>query len=154
MTDTPGTLLVRDHGFGSDDWTVPFRAASGGGVATATALDLEPGDDVETLAPHLSQLEMIRIIFPEFTDGRGFTRARQLRTMGYAGRLRAAGHVIADQYAMARRAGFDEVEIPAAMAVRQPEEQWLARANWRAHDYQIRLRGRVSFRDPHHPPGK
>ena len=74
-------------------------------------------------------------------DGRGFTLARRLRLMGYRGRLRAKGHVIADQYAMMRRAGFDEVEIPHAMARRQPEDQWLRRAQWQAHDYQARLRG-------------
>ena len=79
--------------------------------------------------------------FPGFADGRGFTIARQLRLMGYAGRLRAPGHVIADQYAMARRAGFDEVEIDDDLAARQPEDQWLFRADWRAHDYQARLRG-------------
>ena len=61
--------------------------------------------------------------------------------MGYNGRLRAKGHVIADQYAMARRAGFDEVEIDDDLAARQPEDQWLARADWQAHDYQSRLRG-------------
>ena len=58
-----------------------------------------------------------------------------------AGRLRARGHVLADQYAMARRAGFDEVEIDAALAARQPEAQWLARAGWQAFDHQARLRG-------------
>ena len=42
---------------------------------------------------------------------------------------------------MARRAGFDEVEISDDLATRQPEDQWLARANWQAHDYQARLRG-------------
>jgi uncharacterized protein (DUF934 family) len=60
--------------------------------------------------------------------------------MGFEGRLRARGHVIADQYAMARRSGFDEVEIDDALATRQPEAQWLARANWKAHDYQSRLK--------------
>jgi hypothetical protein len=40
---------------------------------------------------------------------------------------------------MARRAGFDEVEIDDALAARQPEDQWLARADWQAHDYQARL---------------
>ena len=60
--------------------------------------------------------------------------------MGYAGRLRASGHVLADQYAMARRCGFDEVEIDDDMAARQPEAQWRARADWQAHDYQSRLR--------------
>jgi uncharacterized protein (DUF934 family) len=49
--------------------------------------------------------------------------------------------VIADQYAMARRSGFDEVEVTAELAKRQPEEQWLFRANlWKEHDYQARLR--------------
>ena len=56
-------------------------------------------------------------------------------------RLRAAGHVIADQYAMARRAGFDEVEISPDLARRQPQEAWVFRADWRAYDYQNRLRG-------------
>ena len=42
---------------------------------------------------------------------------------------------------MARRAGFDEVEIDAALAARQPEDQWVFRADWQAHDYQSRLRG-------------
>ena len=78
---------------------------------------------------------------PSSADGRGFTIARRLRLMGYEGRLRAKGYVIADQYAMARRSGFDEVEIPDELAARQPEGQWLARANWQAHDYQNRLRG-------------
>jgi uncharacterized protein (DUF934 family) len=88
-----------------------------------------------------SILEMVRIDFPSSADGRGFTIARNLRLRGYTGRLRAHGHVLADQYAMARRAGFDEVEIPDDLAARQPQDQWLARANWRDHDYQSRLRG-------------
>ena len=43
--------------------------------------------------------------------------------------------------AMARRAGFDEVEISPHLARRQPQEAWVFRADWRAHDYQNRLRG-------------
>ena len=102
---------------------------SGHGVATAT------------LAGKLSGLHLIRVDFPSFADGRGFTIARQLRLMGYDGVLRARGHVIADQYAMARRSGFDEVEISDDLATRQPEDQWRFRAQWQAHDYQARLRG-------------
>jgi hypothetical protein len=49
--------------------------------------------------------------------------------------------VLADQYAMARRSGFDEVEIDAALAARQPAEQWQFRADWQSNDYQARLRG-------------
>ena len=41
---------------------------------------------------------------------------------------------------MARRSGFDEVEITADLAARQTEDQWQFRADWRAHDYQSRLR--------------
>ena len=69
------------------------------------------------------------------------TLARRLRQMGYQGRLRARGHVIADQYAMARRSGFDEVEIDADLAARQPADQWKFRANWADHDYLARVRG-------------
>ena len=54
--------------------------------------------------------------------------------------LEGVGHVIADQYAMARRSGFDEVEISDDLAARQPEDQWLARADWRAHDYRAQLK--------------
>ena len=37
-----------------------------------------------------------------------------------------------------------EVEINEDLAARQPEDQWLARADWQAHDYQSRLRGAAS----------
>ena len=109
--------------------------------APARAADLASDADPEALKCHLGALDLVRIDFSSFADGRGFTLARRLRLMGYRGRLRAKGHVIADQYAMMRRAGFDEVEIPHAMARRQPEDQWLRRAQWQAHDYQARLRG-------------
>ncbi|MDX5414331.1 MAG: DUF934 domain-containing protein [Rhodobacterales bacterium] len=132
------TIIVRDTGFAAEDWTVPF-APLAEATAGAAAIDLPADANPDTLA--LEGVQMIRIPFASFADGRGFTLARRLRLRGYQGRLRAAGHVIADQYAMARRAGFDEVEISAALASRQPEDQWLFRADWRAHDYQARLRG-------------
>ena len=106
------------------------------------ARDLASDTDPEAVGDGLADLRMIRIDFPSFADGRGFTLARLLRLRGYSGRLRARGHVLADQYAMARRAGFDEIEISEALAARQPEEHWRFRADWRAHDYQARLRGR------------
>jgi hypothetical protein len=52
----------------------------------------------------------------------------------------AYDHVISDQYSMARRSGFDDVEVSKALATRQPEAEWLFRSNWSAHDYQTRLR--------------
>jgi len=129
--------IMRDDGFAQDDWTGEISQE----VGTATAIDLDPGADLATIAPHLDRLAMIRVRFGGYADGRGFTVARRLRVMGYTGRLRAAGPIVADQYAMARRAGFDEVELTPEIAARQPEEQWRARANWRSGDYQARLRG-------------
>ncbi|MDP3263003.1 MAG: DUF934 domain-containing protein [Tabrizicola sp.] len=104
------------------------------------ALDLAHTDDPELVAPYLAALSLIRVSFPAFNDGRAFTVARRLRMLGYRGELRATGPVIADQYAMARRVGFDAVEIPDELAARQPEDQWKFRADWRQHDYQSRLR--------------
>ena len=131
------TQLINDSGFVADDWTHGFCAQ--GAANDCRALDLP--SDADPNCVDLSQgLEMIRIAFPSAADGRGFTIARALRLRGFKGRLRAHGHLIADQYAMARRAGFDEVEVTDAIAARQPQEQWLFRANWQAHDYQSRLR--------------
>lgn len=132
-------VIVTDTGFGADDWTAGFGTADA--AAEGGAIDLAPDADPLALTGDLGRIAMIRVDFPSFSDGRGFTIARRLRLMGFTGRLRAKGHVIADQYAMARRAGFDEVEISADLAARQPEDQWRARADWTAHDYQARLRG-------------
>lgn len=141
-------IIVTDSGFADDDWSGDILPAedfpslrTGPVSGQAVGLDLASDSDPAALADLLDKAPLIRVDFPSFADGRGFTIAAQVRRMGYTGRLRAKGHVIADQYAMARRAGFDEVEIDAALAARQPEAQWIARANWRAHDYQARLRG-------------
>jgi uncharacterized protein (DUF934 family) len=126
-----------------NDWTTGFVAITelAANDCSAVAIDLASDAEPASLAGLLGQIDLIRIDFPSFADGRGFTIAAQLRRMGFVGRLRARGHVIADQYAMARRSGFDEVEISDDLATRQPEPQWLARADWQAHDYQARLRG-------------
>ena len=137
------SILVTDTGFAPDDWTQGFLSPdrlAANRDAAAVAVDLASDTDPAALAAHIDRIDLIRVDFPGFADGRGFTIARRLRLMGYQGRLRAKGHVIADQYAMARRSGFDEVEISADLARRQPESQWLRRADWRAHDYQSRLR--------------
>lgn len=137
------SVIVTDTGFAADDWNNGFVAM--GDIAAndcgAVAVDMASDADPDDLASCLDRIAMIRVDFPSFADGRGFTIAAQLRRLGFTGRLRARGHVIADQYAMARRSGFDEVEISHDRAARQPQAQWLARADWRSHDYQARLRG-------------
>lgn len=82
--------------------------------------------DPATLVARFETLALIAVVFPAFTDGRGFSLARALRRLGYAGRLRAVGPLIADQFGHALACGFDEVEIPDALAARQPVGQWLA----------------------------
>ncbi|WP_422050908.1 DUF934 domain-containing protein [Shimia sp.] len=134
------TVIVTDNGFGADDWTLGFVPLDEAANDVA-ALDVPSDTDPAAVIAQLSGVKMIRVDFPSFADGRGFTIARQLRLAGYNGRLRAKGHVISDQYAMARRCGFDEVEISDELSTRQPEEEWKFRANWQANDYQARMRG-------------
>ena len=119
-------VLVRDDGFHP--------------VEGEPQVSLPPDTDPGVLGQYLNA-GLIAVEFPAMTDGRGFSLARILRELGYGGRIRATGALIADQYAMARRVGIDEVQIPAALARRQPADQWLARADWREWDHRSRLAG-------------
>ncbi len=137
------SILVTDAGFRADDWTGPFLplgALDSLADPSAAAADLAPADDPARLAPWLGRLGMVRVRFPHFADGRGFTLGVRLRRMGYGGRLRAHGHVLADQFRLVRRAGFDEVEISAELARRQPEEHWRVPLEGLLASYQTRLR--------------
>ena len=119
-------VIVTDNGFSTDTWSAE------------TTLSISSETDPESLTPP-NDIQRVVITFPNFADGRGFTLARLLRLRGYSGALRAKGPIISDQYAMARRSGFDEIAISQAQAVRQPEHDWLFRSNWTAHSYQSRL---------------
>jgi uncharacterized protein (DUF934 family) len=131
------SVVVTDAGFGPATQTDIVALAE---LTDQTAVDLSNTDDPAMLNGHLDRLTLIRVAFPAFNDGRAFTIARRLREMGYTGQLLALGPVIADQYAMLRRVGFDGAEIPDEIAQRQPAEQWQFRADWQAHHYQARLR--------------
>lgn len=137
-------ILIRDDGFATDDLgafvTLDVLLA---GVESPLALNITNDTDPMQLVPLFPWISAIRIPFPSFADGRGFSLARRLRMLGYSGRLRASGHVISDQYFHARRSGFDEVEIDDLLARRQPEAQWLARSDWSRPTYQDRLRAAV-----------
>ena len=131
--------IVTDTGFAPDDLNAVFTASDALPANGPLAVDVASDADLTALLTRLDDVTTIRVAFPSFADGRGFSIARELRRAGYTGRLRAEGHVIADQYAMARRVGFDEVEISDDLAARQPEDQWLARSDWTDNDYQDRL---------------
>ena len=133
------TVIINDEGFSTPEQEITYERADTLSKET-TALDISADQDLNALSDYLETLTLIRIEFASFADGRGFSLARILRLMGFSGHLRAYGHVISDQYAMARRSGFDDVEVSKALATRQPEAEWLFRSNWSAHDYQTRLR--------------
>lgn len=80
---------------------------------------IEPGQDLRTVAPDLSRFALIAIAFPKFTDGRGYSLARQLRGVyGFTGELRACGEVLFDQLQLLGRCGFDSFDIQDAATLR------------------------------------
>jgi ferredoxin--NADP+ reductase len=108
------------------------------------AVDLPNDADADSISQQFERIDMIRIPFPSAADGRGFSLARQLRQLGFQGRLRAHGHVISDQFRYALECGFDEVEISKELSDRQPESQW---QDQRATGYRAKLSGRAIRRE-------
>jgi uncharacterized protein (DUF934 family) len=102
---------------------------------------------LKDLAPFLARLSLVAVVFPAFTDGRGFSIARQLRLRGFQGRLRACGPVIADQYRHARGVGFDEIDLPDAVAARQPPDHWTRMLAMVSSGYQLGYGERASILD-------
>ncbi|AVR88349.1 MULTISPECIES: DUF934 domain-containing protein [Thauera] len=125
--------LIRDGRIVDDDWVVldgddgqaPDLAPSGARQIVPIALyrahadalrhlghrigiALGPEDDPEVVLPYMAHVSLIAIRFPNFTDGRGYSTARLLRSrFGYAGELRAIGDVLRDQLYFLHRCGFD-----------------------------------------------
>lgn len=74
---------------------------------------LPPETQPEEIAPWLDRLALVAVLLPKFRDGRAFTQARALREHhGYAGEIRATGHVIPDQYTALLRCGVSTVAVP------------------------------------------
>ena len=132
------TQIVSDFGFSPLDNVINYEVYDKASE-TSKAIDLPSDADLNLFVYDLNQLKIIRIDFPSFADGRGFTLAKLVRIRGFKGHLRAKGHIISDQYAMARRSGFDDVEISQDLAERQPEAEWLFRSNWKEYNFQKRV---------------
>ena len=136
------SVIVTDAGFRPDDWTggfVPADRLARHPWAMGLGVDADGDTDARRLARRFPSIALIRVRLRHFADAAGFALGQRLRGLGYGGRLRAQGHVLADQYTLARRAGFDEVEITAEMALRQPAEHWRFRGNWHHHRFGSRL---------------
>jgi phosphoadenosine phosphosulfate reductase len=82
-------------------------------------LRLDPGEKVDAIANDLGHLSVVAIRFPKFTDGRGYSMARQIRTLGgFTGELRATGDILFDQLQFLSRCGFDAFELSDAATIR------------------------------------
>jgi uncharacterized protein (DUF934 family) len=80
--------------------------------AGRVGVQLGAGDDPAAIAADLDRLALVAIEFPNFSDGRGFSAARLLRSRyGYRGELRAVGDVARDQLAYLERCGFDAFDL-------------------------------------------
>lgn len=145
-------IIVTDAGFSEDGLATAFSEGRYGELTLEQLADGLPSQlpdivgitfpvdgDMELITSHLQSIHVIKVPFASFADGRGFSIATELRRAGYTGTLRATGHVITDQYAHARRCGFDEVAISDEQAKRQPEDQWLAEVPKINRTYQNRL---------------
>ena len=71
---------------------------------------------------------VIALVVASFSDGRVFTLARQLRQIGFKGRLEVIGDLLPDQLPMLLEAGVDVLEISAQHARRCDETQWTCKA--------------------------
>lgn len=79
---------------------------------TGLSVEIAPADDVRRLAPHLSALSGIGIVFPTFRDGRGYSHARTLRDpLCWRGPMRALGDIRRDQLNFLIRVGFDQFAL-------------------------------------------
>lgn len=69
---------------------------------------LQPDQPPRSISQYLGSVSVIAINFPVFTDGRGYSYARELRDQwGFEGEIRAVGDVLVDQLYALRRCGFD-----------------------------------------------
>lgn len=84
-----------------------LAVAEGGQLAVI----LQPDQPPSIIADRLDELSLVAINFPAFTDGRGFSTARELRELGFSGEIRAMGFFIRDQLFYMQRCGFNAFQF-------------------------------------------
>ncbi|MGJ8563760.1 MAG: phosphoadenylyl-sulfate reductase [Alphaproteobacteria bacterium] len=94
---------------------------------TLSTVRLPSDVDLEPLSLRLPRIQTILVNFTAFTDGRGFSIARELRKKyGYTGQLIAEGPLLPDQYVYALQCGFDAVKVDEGTYGRQSESHWFS----------------------------
>lgn len=108
----------KNGAFLDDPWathevlTIPEWQARRADPPSPLALRLDPGFAVEQIADVLKDVTMIEVVFPKFTDGRGYSMGWLLRSrLGYVGEMRAVGDILFDEIQFMVRCGFDAFEI-------------------------------------------
>ena len=117
---------------GGDSGTAGRRGEGCGGAQQGGGRRADqPISDVTALALLDAWLAeaAIRLVVASFSDGRVFTLARQLRQIGFKGRLEVVGDLLPDQLPMLLEAGVDVLEISAQHARRCDEAQWTLKAS-------------------------
>jgi uncharacterized protein (DUF934 family) len=75
---------------------------------------LRSSESPEEIA-ELAKAPLVAVDFPAFTDGRGYTSARMLRSrFGYKGEIRAIGDVMRDEMFLMSRVGIDSFAVKAS----------------------------------------
>ena len=90
-------------------WNTEHAAllAAGTPVAVVLRSDESPDDVAER-----DRLALIAVDFPAFTDGRGYSTARMLRSrLHYKGEIRAIGDVMRDEMFLMSRCGIDSFAV-------------------------------------------
>lgn len=74
---------------------------------------LDSDEGPENIAHILSELDLVAVSLPKFTDGRAYSTARLLRTRyKFTGEIRAIGAVLIDQAGFLVRCGVDALDMP------------------------------------------
>jgi len=120
----PWTFVADEAPVPSDHAVLPLARLLGlapSDLPQRLGVRLAPSDAMDALVPLLPRLALIEVSFPKFRDGRGFTQARELRERhGFAGEIRAVGHVLPDQFLSLLRCGVSSV----ALAPGQDQSVW------------------------------
>ena len=144
--------LLRNDAFVADDWAAyadDVVLVEGGKVIVTSArlirdwdslakftgllgVSLANSERVEVLIPYISQLSLVVLNFPSYTDGRAYSQAKDLRLAGYCGALRATGNLLLDQFQYMNQMGFDSFEVSERFSL----TQWQAASRQMSLAYQ------------------
>ena len=114
--------IIKDGAVVEDSWNgrlldlESYNAIVSWGEAPAAdvGVQLEPGEEPAGIEGNLDTIPLVAINFPLFTDGRGFSYARELRQRGYQGEIRAVGSFMKRKAAASAIAATDVAISSAA----------------------------------------